>query len=318
MDFRQISYFVALYEEGSVTRAANRLNVVQPAVSMQIAKLEGDLGQKLFERRSKAMVPTAAGRTLHRLVVPVLRNLTLAREHMAKLSGVISGRITIGMLASLAASLVPDMLTAFARDFPEVEVVVVDGYSSTFIDLVNQDAVDFAVINKPPRRLGAILEPLVEEQMVYVTAAAPGSGGGPIGFKELQQAKLILPSRRHGLRAELDRHFEARDVALDLQLEMDSIQGICEVVARSEWATILPSLAVYKGLAAGELAARAISPRMTRQLAIIHHPRHPLTPAADAFIKRLREHVEIAVGSGITPGDPGDKPTLFDATPTTR
>ena len=58
MDFRQISYFVALYEEGSVTRAAQRLNVVQPAVSMQIAKLERDLNQKLFERLSKAMVPT--------------------------------------------------------------------------------------------------------------------------------------------------------------------------------------------------------------------------------------------------------------------
>ncbi len=73
MDLRQITYFVALFEEGSVTRAANRLNVVQPAVSMQIARLERDLGQVLFERRSKAMVPTSAGRTLHRLVLPVLR-----------------------------------------------------------------------------------------------------------------------------------------------------------------------------------------------------------------------------------------------------
>lgn len=298
MDFRQISYFVALYEEGSMTRAANRLNVVQPAVSMQIAKLERDLDQQLFERRSKAMVPTVAGRTLYRLVVPVLHGLTLAREQMAKLSGVTSGRITIGMLVSLTASFLPDMLIAFARDYPEVEVVIVDGYSSTFIDLVNQGALDFAVINKPPRRLGLIVEPLVEERMVYVTEAGRTQNHAPIKAAELQQAMLILPSSRHGLRAELDRHFEARDISLNLQLEMDSIQGICEIVASSDWATILPSLAVSRGIADGRLAAREISPPMTRQLAIIHHPRHPLTPAADAFISRLRTHVAKAVNHG--------------------
>jgi DNA-binding transcriptional LysR family regulator len=298
MDFRQITYFVALYEEGSVTRAAHRLNVVQPAVSMQIAKLERDLNHKLFERLSKAMVPTVAGRTLYRLVVPVLHNLTLARGHMAKLSGVISGRITIGMLASLAVSFVPDMLITFARDYPEVEVVIIDGYSSAFIDLVNQGALDFAVINKPPRRLGLTVEPLVEERMVYVTAATTKQPDTPIDVSELQQARLILPSQRHGLRTELDRHLEARDVSLDLQLEMDSIQGICEIVARSEWATILPSLGVSRGIADGRLAARTINPPMTRQLAIIHHPRHPLTPAADAFIDRLRDHVGKAVDRG--------------------
>jgi len=298
MDFRQISYFVALYEEGSVTRAAQRLNVVQPAVSMQIAKLERDLNQKLFDRLSKAMVPTVAGRTLYRLVVPVLRSLTLARGHMAKLSGVVSGRITIGMLSSLTVSFVPDMLIAFARDYPEVEVAIIDGYSSTFIDLINQNqgALDFAIINKPPRRLGLTVEPLVEERMVYVTAAARKQTDAPIEVDELQKVKLILPTQRHGLRAELNRHFAARDISLDLQLEIDSIQGICEVVARGDWATILPSLGVSRGIAEGRLAARAINPPMTRQLAIIHHPHHPLTPAADAFIDRLRDHIGKAVG----------------------
>ncbi len=79
MDLRQISYFVALFEEGSVTRAAQRMNVVQPALSMQIAKLERELGQRLFDRQPKAMVPTAAGRTLHRLVHPIQRDVADAR-----------------------------------------------------------------------------------------------------------------------------------------------------------------------------------------------------------------------------------------------
>ncbi len=82
MDLRQISYFVAVFEEGSMTRAARRVHVVQPALSMQIAKLERELGQRLFERLPKSMVPTAEGRTLYRLVQPILRDLAEARTRM--------------------------------------------------------------------------------------------------------------------------------------------------------------------------------------------------------------------------------------------
>ncbi len=67
MDLKQIQYFIALFEDGSVTRAAKRLNIVQPALSMQIAKLEDELKQTLFERGAHGMTPTAAGRLMYRL-----------------------------------------------------------------------------------------------------------------------------------------------------------------------------------------------------------------------------------------------------------
>ncbi|WP_238297384.1 LysR family transcriptional regulator, partial [Methylobacterium soli] len=118
MDLRQISYFVALFEEGSVTRAAQRVNVVQPALSMQIAKLERELGQRLFDRQPKAMVPTAAGRTLHRLVQPIQRDVAEAHATMARLSQTVSGRVTAGILSSLSMSIVPSVLVRFAAAYP--------------------------------------------------------------------------------------------------------------------------------------------------------------------------------------------------------
>ena len=149
MDLRQISYFAALFEEGSVTRAAQRVHVVQPALSMQIAKLERELDQKLFERTPKAMAPTAAARTLYRLVQPILRDLALAREQMARLSTAISGRVTIGVLSSLASSVVPNVLSRFAIAYPDVEVSMADGYSTTFIDWVNSGKLDLAKSTSP-------------------------------------------------------------------------------------------------------------------------------------------------------------------------
>lgn len=115
MDLRQISYFVALFEEGSVTRAAQRMNVVQPALSMQIAKLERELGQRLFDRQPKAMVPTAAGRTLHQLVHPIQRDVAEARAAMARLSQTVSGRVTAGILSSLSMSVIPSVLAQIGR-----------------------------------------------------------------------------------------------------------------------------------------------------------------------------------------------------------
>ena len=97
MDFRQIHYFISLYEEGTVTRAAYRLNIVQPALSMQIGRLEEHLGQKLFERAKQGMVPTAAGRQMYRLFLPVMRDFSNAEAQMLSSEGAIRGHVNIGL-----------------------------------------------------------------------------------------------------------------------------------------------------------------------------------------------------------------------------
>lgn len=303
MDLRQINYFIALFEEGSVTRAAQRLHVVQPAVSMQISRLERDLGQQLFERTPRSMVPTAAGRTLHRLVLPVVRNLSLAHEHMARLSGVVSGSVTMGIPTSLATSLLPGMLTRFTQAYPEIEVKVVDGYSSALIELVNDGQIHFAIINRPIDQLGLIMDPLVEGQMVLVTSAAAAAAAadddGAVSLEMLTAIKLVLPTRRHGVRVELDRLVSNRNIALDPRLELDVLDGIVELVADSDWASILPSIVVRRHLAAGRIRIRSIAPSMVWRLAVVHHPRQPLAPASVAFIDHLRQDLLAMTGDGL-------------------
>ena len=209
MDLRQISYFVALFEEGSVTRAARRVNVVQPALSMQIAKLERELDQKLFERLPKSMEPTAAGRTLHRLVQPILRDLVHARAQMKQLRTTVAGRVTIGVLSSLASSVVPAVLARFAETYPEVEVSMADGYSSTFIEWIGAGTLDVAIINKPPRKIGLVSQSILDEEMVVVGASGtPLPMTAPVSMRDLAQLDLILPSKRHGLRIELAGEFD--------------------------------------------------------------------------------------------------------------
>lgn len=98
MDFKQLQYFITLVEQGNMTRAARRLNMVQPALSAQILKLEREFSTKLFERTNRGVTPTASGKKLYELCVPLLGNMNALRQHMLAISGEVGGEVTVGLI----------------------------------------------------------------------------------------------------------------------------------------------------------------------------------------------------------------------------
>src|ERR1700709_1183548 len=93
MDIKQMQYFLYLAQEGNVTRAARQLNIVQPALSMQIAKLEKSLGRRLFYRASRGRSRTPAGEALAQRITPILSDIDRVRDEIAELDGKVSGRV---------------------------------------------------------------------------------------------------------------------------------------------------------------------------------------------------------------------------------
>ena len=111
-------------------------------------------------------------------------------------------------------------------------------------------------------------------------------------MQDLLRLELVLPSKRHGLRIELDRHLEAEGLALAPKLELDRRVSR---ISRSDWFTVLPSLAVSRQLSDGSLKAyRIVTPRITRQLVAIHLPRQPMSAAATKLIEILAEELAAA------------------------
>ena len=122
LDLRQIQYFVCLHKERSVTRAARLLNVVQPAFSMQIDRLEKRLCLSLFDRTAHGMIPTAAGEAMYRLSVPVLLDLKNANQQVMELSGKVLGKIAVGIIPSITNSVLADVLQRFGDNYPDVAI----------------------------------------------------------------------------------------------------------------------------------------------------------------------------------------------------
>ncbi|MEA3085026.1 MAG: LysR family transcriptional regulator, nitrogen assimilation regulatory protein [Paraburkholderia sp.] len=293
MDLRQIQYFIALFEDGSVTRAAKRLNIVQPALSMQIAKLEEELHQQLFERGAHGMTPTAAGRLMYRLFLPIMRDLAHARQQLIQRDEIITGRVSIGLIASISESVLADSLSRYHEKYPYVEVTVSDGYSATFIDWVAGGQLDAALINKPRGKLSLDAQAILDEEMVLATSAAHGPDlPHAIELAKLPELELVLPTKRHGLRGVLDTAAQHEDVLLAPRFEIDVLSSIVQLVGNTGFATILPRIVVERAVRAGTLRAYPIlAPRIVRHIVCITHPRRPLSAAADALISIIADEL---------------------------
>jgi DNA-binding transcriptional LysR family regulator len=304
MDLKQIQYFIALFEDGSVTRAAKRLNIVQPALSMQISKLETELRQKLFERGPHGMTPTDGARQMYRLYTPIMRDIERARDQLSRQDAIVTGRVSLGMVSSEAESVLPESLARFNAMFPQVEVSVADGFSAQLIDAVEAGRLDAAIINKPRGRLTLDVVPLIDEEMVLVTSAAFGPElPSAIGLAQLAGIELVLPTRRNGLRGVLDAALLAEDVVIKPKFEIDLLNTIVQFVEQSSVATILPRVVVQRKVDEGVLCARTItSPPIIRHIIRVSHPKRPIGPAAHALIEIIGEEIR-RVTTGV-PADP--------------
>jgi DNA-binding transcriptional LysR family regulator len=298
VEFRQIQYFVCLFEDGTVTGAARRLNIVQPALSMQIAKLEEELGQKLFERTKQGMMPTATARQMYRLFMPVLRDFSHARDQVMSTDGEISGHVNIGLIASITEGVLADTLAAFYAKYPNLRVTVADGYSTTLADWVLGGKVDAAIINKPRRSLALNMEHIVDEDLVFVTSARhPAAIPDRLTLKQIPPLglALVLPTPSHGLRSIVDNFAVHEDVDLNPSFEVDSLVTTLKLVEQTRLATIVPRISVHRRLSEGTLQAHSIvSPRLTREVVMISHPRRPLNSATTIFIGMLTAQMQIS------------------------
>jgi len=295
MDLKQMQYFLCLAQERNVTRAARRLNIVQPALSMQIAKLETVLGKQLFFRTAQGMSLTPAGEEFERLVAPIIKDIDRAREEMARLDGKVAGRVSIGMINSAAQSILPVSTLRIAKAYPDIELSICEGYSETMLEWVLAGQLDLAIVNARQRGGAPPMQPILDEEMMLAHAAsAEWTLPKAVSFLAVKKLELVLPSRRHGLRRILDETAANAGFALSPRLEMDTLPAICGIVASTSMATILPGIALRAALEAGTIRAHRLRPALTRSIAWVSNPRRVMSSAMQAVMEIISDDLKTA------------------------
>lgn len=292
MELRQLNYFIAAYEEGSITRAAQRLNIVQPAISQQIAKLEAELGGVLFQRTTVGLRPTFLGEDAYRLLRPLLHQLQSVRHDLSADRSRIGGALSIGAIASVANEILPETLITLGTQYPDVTFRVTGGYSAEMLEMLRIGRIDIAIINHMDSRRTDLVEiELFNEGLAFICSPehAVAKQNGRVRASDLK--RLVLPTARHGLRDVISIAARAAAFNLDPQLECDEIATLEKFVEHGGYVTILPPIALLRALTEGRLIACPIAPGVRRRVVCAYSNSRPLSRAAEVFITGLRQRL---------------------------
>jgi DNA-binding transcriptional LysR family regulator len=245
MELRQLGYYVAIAEERSFTRAAERLWIAQPGLSSQIRKLESELGVKLFERHTRGVDLTAAGEVLLQRARAVLAAAEAAQSVGQEIQEGRTGSIRLGIGALMGWSRVSSLLEAFAQSSPAVDVAVVESQGGTLVRELRDgrlDAVLAPVMFGSPELFRTRLSP--EPWVVLTSATHRLSGlGGSIAAHELEGEQVIVTGQRDGL---------AYDQAVS--------ETLAALGVRAELRRGCPGPALFGPVAAGKAIALATRP----------------------------------------------------------
>lgn len=295
LDLKRIQYFVTLFQEGSMTKAARRLNVVQPALSNQITRLEAQFKAKLFERTSRGVQPTAVARNFYRQCLQILENVDTAEHYLRESSGKVTGKLTIGVMPSLATSVVASVIQHYNDRYPDVRLHVLEGYSGTLMEWLTTGALDFAVINRESTLNGISCTPLIQDHLVLVTNRQMLRKFSHDGYPALRlpDLKLVLPSTRQGMRRLLDALLMEANVQVEPQVELDSMVATLDLVRNGDWATVLPVTAAQRAVQAKYVRAfRIVEPDISREMVVAYHAQRPPRAAGQYMIDLLKQQLE--------------------------
>ncbi len=298
MNLRQLRYFVSIIGHKSFTKAAEHLRVAQPAVGLQIRKLEEELGVQLLVRHSRGAEPTEAGLELLIEAQEILSRIEGVSQHFKNMAGDVRGQVALGVAPS-AVPVVKSLIRRGRSEFPKVYFTVTEGLSSVLTEWVTTDRIDMAIVHCPNPPPGIQAEPLFQESVYLVEAAKSGRKRrrDTITLVEAMRHELITPRLidrpPHYLKELADTHH----LQINSVCEVQSINLIVELVASGLASSILPLGAVRQQVDDGRLqATRIVDPRIEHSFSLIYSAARPLSRVEVMVRRAIREIVARELG----------------------
>ena len=292
MEIKQLRYFVTVANAASFTRASSILRISQPALGLQIKKLEDELGTPLLHRHSRGVELTEAGAKLLKHAEAILTEVALATAALRVPAREAKQRIRIGMAPSIAAMFAQYVSAAIARH-PGIQLDLVEATSTILSDMVLSDGIDLALscetLPLPPTNR----EHILDEPLFFVRSADSNVPREPsITFKEVAQHPIVIadPMLSRVLLTKLEAAAAAQSVSLDVRKVLPSVDAVKALVEDEGAYTVMPYVNVRRECERGWLSAQEIiSPTLSRVVFLLTPPNHDLSPAASACCAIVRE-----------------------------
>jgi LysR family transcriptional regulator, low CO2-responsive transcriptional regulator len=287
---RQLDTFIEVAREQSVSRAAQRLHVTQPAVSMQLRQLEQAVGVPLVQAEGRAIRLTPAGEEFETIAQRALAQLKDLDDAFAGQRSLKRGTVHLAVVTT-AKYFIPMLLVAFRRKFPGVEVQLGLHNREGVLGLLARNEIDLVVMGRAPDTPPCAAEVFASNPMGIVAAPShPLSRRRRASLSLLKDEEFVVREAGSGTRAAMERLFAAKRLKLRIAMELPSNETIKQAVMAGMGLSFLSLRTVRHELASGRLALLDIEGLpLLRHWYVTHRSNKRLSPAAQAFKQFLVE-----------------------------
>jgi DNA-binding transcriptional LysR family regulator len=287
VSLRQLRAFLAVAKLQHFRRAAESLHLTQPAVSRHIADLELELDVRLFDRNTREVVPTDAGRYLQSAVERVLDELESVLAHVHSESERRHGKVRVAAAPTLSAGLMPQCIAACARDYPELSVQLHDQVQTLVLDSVRGGEVDFGLAIEPADSEAFDSETILHDPFVLVCRRDhPLAKLAAVPWKKLRGESLVLLDHTSGSRRLIDHQLAMHQVEANVVQQAGHMQTAFRMVEAGLGISVTPSLSLP---ASDQLVVRPLTPVARRAITLIRRRNRSLSPVAELVWAQIRE-----------------------------
>ncbi|MDR2998720.1 MAG: LysR family transcriptional regulator [Microbacterium sp.] len=314
MRLEELRSFEAVARLGHFTRAADELFLTQPSLSRQIQALESDLGATLFQRDRTGVAITTAGEALLPIARRMLADADAARQEMDELAGLRRGRIRLGAPPTLCVSVVAEVIAAFRRAHPGIDLHITEAGSRTLVEALSEGTLDLALtISRPNVRSDAPVElvPLFTEELVVASAADTADIPERLTVTELAALPQVAFNRSYDLRVATDAAFEASGLTPTVAVEGAEMDAVLRFVARGIGVAVVPATVL---LGRPELrGSQLCDPSLTRTVNLSRRAAVRPSAAVAAIETTIFEvvaglaHEDSGLGGRLTPVNPPEQ-----------
>ncbi|MCW9043741.1 MAG: LysR family transcriptional regulator [Pseudopelagicola sp.] len=291
---QQLRLFEAVARHGSITRAAQEVNLTQPTVSMQVKALEGKVGMALTEQVGKALHLTHAGEEVAATARDVLGRLADMEAALSDLQSEVAGPVSVAVV-STARYFLPQLLGRFKRAYPKVEPRLQITNRETILERMAENRDDLYIMGQPPQEHEVIAEPFRENIIVPVAwPEHPLVGQRGISLCQIAAEPVIRRERGSGTRKAVERQFQAQGLSLGTHMEFDDSEAIKQGVISGLGIAFLSMQAMRLELASGEIAVLDVEGfPLHRRWYVAHRKEKRLTGGARTFLEYLLQDSDL-------------------------
>jgi DNA-binding transcriptional LysR family regulator len=295
MELTQLEFFLAVVQEGSFSKAAERVYRTQPAVSIAVRRLEEEVGAPLFERSQKTPVLTEAGELIYDYAKRILSLRDQARGVVTELRALERGRVRIGANESTSLYLLPHLILDYREQHPNVKVEIYRHVSERLPLEVLDRNVDFALLAFEPVDRDLESFPILKDELVLIMQPEhPLAKRGSVTVEELGNEPFLAHNVKTASRFKVVDVFEQHHTPLNITLELATVETIKRFVQLKIGLAFVPRMCVQEELERGTLASIPVK-ELTyyRTIWVTHRRQMTFSHAATAFLKVLRQHARM-------------------------